>query len=214
MTALTIKEQQEQRVQQFADSLGEMTDAKKLLDKACLKQIIWEHRDKKTEDVLAFLRKAQLVGADPRLNEIYLVAYGNKSNIIYNYQFIMNKAAESARFPAIQSTCSKETVYDPIKEEELTDLVATAWTIIDGEKYIAKAEFKEFYNARNPTWKNYTKSMLEKCAVVKLCRRIPNTGINDMRIAEEATVYDSDSGNENQEQADRLTDKFSSEVSS
>ena len=213
MTQLTQREMFEQKVDMYYHKLSEMIDAQKILDKACLAQILNDHKDKKPEDVMAFLRKAQLVGADPRLNEIYLIGYGGRTSVIYNYQFIMNKAARSANIKAIQCICEKESTYDPVAEADTIDLIATAKTTIDGIEYIAKAEFKEFYNQRNPTWKSYTKSMLEKCAIVKLCRRIPNTGISDMQIAEENPIYIQENNADDKEKANQLTDKFSDAIS-
>ncbi len=209
MTEVTQKQQFENKIDLYHNKLSEMTDAQKYLDKACLAQILFDHRDKKDIDIMAFLRKAQLVGADPRLNEIYLIGYGGRTSVIYNYQFIMNKAAKYADIKAIQCICEKESVYDPIEKEDIVDLVATAKTIIDGIEYVAKAEFNEFYNSRNPTWKSYTKSMLEKCAIVKLCRRIPNTGISDMQIAEENPIYIQENDKEDKDKANLLTEKFS-----
>lgn len=184
-----VVEQKKTKLEVFEERLGEMTDAVKMLDRACLKQILWEHREKPDEDVMAFLRKAQLVGADPRLGEIYLVGYGGRTSVIYNYQFIMNRAAKNVNIDAIEVLCEKREVYDPVKKEDVTDLVATARTYINGKEYKAEAEFNEFYNSKNPTWRSYTKSMLEKCAIVKLCRRIPNSGVSDMMIAEENPIY-------------------------
>lgn len=182
-------EKQPTLLEKIEGSLITGEDAQRTFDNAFLKKLLWEHKDKEPIDIINFLHKAQLSGADPRTNEIYLVGYFDKKrgkmacNTIFSYHFLLKQAAKSKAFKGVDVRSEPKDVFDPITGETKTMLVAVARTMRDDCEITFEARWNEFFQPFNPIWKSKPHLMLEKCAVANVLRRaFPDVGINDMFI--------------------------------
>lgn len=176
-------------VDKIQGALLDGDDVQRVFDRAFLKKLTWEHRDKEPIDIINFLHKAQLSGADPRRDEIYLVGYFDKRSgkmkcsTIYSYHFMLKRAATHPDFNGVNVKSEPLDVFNPISGETVKMLVATASTVRKNVTLEFQAHWNEFFQPFNPIWKSKPRTMLEKCAVANVLRRaFPDVDINDMII--------------------------------
>lgn len=205
-------------IDKIEQSLLAGDDVQMMFDRAFLKKLLWEHKDKEPVDIINYLHKAQLSGADPRREEIYLVGYFDKRsgkmkcNTIFSYHFLLKQAAKSPKFNGVDVRTEPRDVFDPIKGETVTMLVSTATTWRNEQVITFDAHWNEFFQPYNPIWKSKPRIMLEKCAVANVLRRaFPDTGINDVIIEGEQFRPDYVE-NETANKAKQITDKFSDAI--
>jgi len=145
-----------------------------------------------------FIKKAQLTGADPRLNQVYLVPvrkkdpktgnYIDAANVVFAYQFFMDKASRTKNLDWFKVVSKIEKYFDPTTGKEKDTLVSTCWvkrkTMEEVIEY--KARYPEF--AQNTyTWKSKPYLMLEKCAIANAFRWAFPEALTGIYIAEEMT---------------------------
>ena len=210
------EEKQLELHEKVAQRLLDGKDIKRSFDQNYLKKLLWDHKEKPIEHIIDFLHKAQLSGADPRRNEIYLVGYnsskGFQSSIIYSYHFLLKQAAKSQFFGGIQVESIEKDIFDPTEKDEKKqykkELVSIA-TAYRGERELkAEVVWSEFFQAINPIWREKKRTMLEKCAVAKVCRlAFPDADIHDIFIEGEY-LNKTDDSNDDQERADAILGKF------
>lgn len=206
-------------VDKIEGALLEGDDVQRVFDRAFLKKLTWEHRDKEPIDIINFLHKAQLSGADPRRDEIYLVGYFDKRSgkmkcsTIYSYHFMLKRAATHPDFNGVNVKSEPLDVFDPISGETKKMLVATASTVRKGVTLEFQAHWNEFFQPFNPIWKSKPRTMLEKCAVANVLRRaFPDVDINDMLIEGEQPRPDYIETNK-AETAKQITETFTDDLS-
>lgn len=147
-------------------------DIAKHFNENALKLIFHKHKNKLDAGyIVDYLHKAQLSGADPRLNQIYLIprwdkkAGKNVGVIVWSYHFFMSIAASHSDFNGADVTAIPEDVFNPLTGEAKKELVATATVWRGDKKFTRRARWSEYYNEKNPTWRDKPYSMLEKCAL-------------------------------------------------
>lgn len=132
-----------------------------------------------------FLQKAQLTGADPRLNQIYLIPQKRKidgqwvqsANIVFAYQFLLIKATATGQLTRIERETVVEDYLDVVAwkpRPSLTSIVRV-WRSDSQYPTTYRARFPEFAKTTSDgslfaTWKEKPYLMLEKCALANALR--------------------------------------------
>jgi hypothetical protein len=167
-------------------------DVKRSFDQNYLDILQRIHHDLPIRYLVDFLHKAQLSGADPRLNQIHLTSYySNKLNskvgvTVFSYHFFLNQANQTGEMLGLNVNSEVESVFNPLTGEESNQLVATATVERKGRgKTIFKARWKEFYNQQSPQWKEKPYVMLEKTAIANVLRWAFPEALSGMFISEE-----------------------------
>jgi len=148
-----------------------------------------------------FVKKAQLTGADPRLNQIYLVPASKKdpstnqyiqaANVVFAYQFFMDKASRTGNLDWFKIITRSEKYFSPDKGKEIDTLVSTCWVKRKNMEEVIeyKARYPEF--AQNTyVWKNKPYLMLEKCAIANAFRWAFPEALSGIYISEEMKGVD------------------------
>jgi hypothetical protein len=157
-----------------------------------LRQFDKKHPDFTDMDKVEFIQRAQLEGADPRKNEIYLTGYfspklGRKvATTIISYHYLVKRAEEHPSFKGMTCTVLPEEVFNPHTSKNEKQLVATATIYRKGyEPYEHKSMWNEYNNSKNPIWRDKPYAMLRKCAIAGAIRMVfPNIG-KGLMIGEE-----------------------------
>lgn len=134
-----------------------------------------------------FISKCQLTGADPRLNQIYLISYNGwnhqaqktelKGTTVFSYQYFIRLAQQTGQLEDFDVE-TKEDIYIDFTNQgrKKQSLTAYAWARRKGQgvlKYKARLwEFAKTDKAGNlqGNWKASTYLMLEKCAIANVMR--------------------------------------------
>jgi len=130
-------------------------------------------------DIINFFHKAQLTGANPMLEQIYLIprqvwqGQGKPSimvgTVVFSYHFIEQKAQESGEYEGFKSTTDIGKYFNP-KSGQVEDMLYSECTVTrKGKQYTYKAWFEEFCQRKNDgslmgNWASKPYLMLEKCA--------------------------------------------------
>jgi phage recombination protein Bet len=133
-----------------------------------------------------FISKCQLTGADPRLNQIYLLAHDSwnsqtqrkelKGTVIFNYLFFVQMAQRTGQLEDWGVECIAEKYIDIVTGREKPSYTSVAWVKRRGQAKITyRARFWEFCKTNkdgNPVsnWKVSPQLMLDKCAVANSFR--------------------------------------------
>lgn len=152
-------------------------DAPKLLSDIHIKMVMNKNPELNISDIVTYLGSCQTVGANPMMNEAFLVSHYDKrlghktGTTIFSYHFLIKKARElyPKQFTSIEADFMHEEVFNPFTKEFDLDAVAVATTYIDGNKVTAKAYWSE-YGGNSPMQKKMPRQMLCKCAKAILLR--------------------------------------------
>ncbi len=134
--------------------------------------------------ILEFIKKAAITGADPRLNQIYLIPSkkwdsNTRQNLpmahtVFAYQFFMDKAyqTELMEYFTVDTKIDKYFTIENGKPKIIDTLISNC--IVKrkdmGKEISYKAHFPEFYKD-SPVWKKSPYLMLEKCSIANAMRR-------------------------------------------
>jgi phage recombination protein Bet len=151
---------------------------------------------------LDFIHKAQLTGADPRLNQIYLIPHKTKNydtndfevkgTVMFNYMFYMQLAQQTGLLEGWGCDVLEDAYLDIITGRKKPSWKAIAWVKRNGrEKVLYECDFWEVakldYKTGLPSsnWKTMPKFMIRKCAIAGAFRwAFPET-LGNFYIAEE-----------------------------
>lgn len=141
-----------------------------------------------------FIKKAQLTGADPRLNQVYLIpCYKNgkqSANVVFAYQFFMSRASKSGLLEWFKVETEIEKYFSPVNGNVIETLVSTCWVKRKDHDYpiYYKARFPEFAPKKlTYTWQSKPYLMLEKCSIANAFRWAFPEALSGMYISEEIT---------------------------
>jgi phage recombination protein Bet len=177
-------------------------DVKKALDRNFLKILVDANPDMDKKYFLDFIHKAQLTGADPRLNQIYLIPHKTKNydtqefeikgTVMFNYMFYMQLAQQTGQLEDWGYEVVEDSYLDIISGRKKPSWKATAWVKRKGREKvayecdfweIAKLDFKT--GLPTATWKAAPKFMMRKCAIAGAFRwAFPET-MGNFYISEE-----------------------------
>lgn len=160
-------------------------EIKRQMDRSFLANLVSQHPTLSRNDFLEFINKCQLTGADPRLNQVYLLVHNAwnaekrceepKGTTVFAYQFFTQMAQRTGELDGFGVDTSQDKYMDLVTGEERKSLTSTAWVIRKGCRYEYKARFWEFAKTKKDgslmkNWKSSPYLMLEKCAVANVMR--------------------------------------------
>lgn len=178
------------------------TDVKKALDRNFLKILVDANPTMDKKYFLDFIHKAQLTGADPRLNQIYLIPHKTKNydtndfevkgTVMFNYMFYMQLAQQTGTLEDWGCEVLEDAYLDIITGRKKPSWKAIAWVKRKGREKVyyecdfwevAKLDYKTGLPSSN--WKTMPKFMIRKCAIAGAFRwAFPET-LGNFYIAEE-----------------------------
>ncbi len=167
-------------------------EALRSFDRNYLNLLQYQNADIPVQYLIDFIHKAQLTGADPRMNQIHLISYFNRklghkvATPVFSYHFFIDRANQTREYLGTTVTTQVEEFFNPFTKEMMKDLVSTAvCRRKDRDPIEFKARWSEFYNDRNPIWKDKPYVMLEKTAIANALRRTFPEVLTGMYLEEE-----------------------------
>ena len=133
-------------------------------------------------DFIKFVHKCQRVGADPTLDQAYLLPYKDyktgviSGQIMFHYSFLEAIANQQGDYGGFKRETKVDNYFNPTTLKE-TKMLRCDVTIIRGQKEFSfTAWFDEYAKRKSSgeltgTWKSAPYMMLEKCALAGALRR-------------------------------------------
>ena len=158
---------------------------KREMDANYLAMLVEEHPNLDKKYFIDFIHKAQLTGADPRLNQIYLVVHDTwnaatqskipMGTVIHDYKFMMMKAEQTGELDEKWVDIVEDPYLDIQSGRKRPSWTAAATVIRKGKKTVFKARFWEYVKLNKDgsiggNWKGMPMFMLEKCAMASALR--------------------------------------------
>lgn len=167
-----------------------------------------------TSDLIHFLHKAQLLGADPRLDQIYLIPFRTKSSwkdeggqwreqwitkatTVFSYHFFLQKAQSTEELLGLGVTTKSESYFNPVKGSLKDALCSTATIEFAGNRVSQsyRAWFPEFVKTKRDgtvieAWAKKPYLMLEKCALANVLRQSFSKEFSGLQILEETHGFE------------------------
>lgn len=168
-----------------------------------IKSLFLKHRELPESDIIEFLHKAQLTGANPSLNQIFLIERNTKINnqwrkvgtVVFSYNFLQVMARHTGEYNGYKSEIKIAPKFDPnnFKPKDMLCCVLTVNRL--GCEYQYTAWFDEYAQRNtdqnlNSIWSSKPYLMLEKCALAGALRRAFPEVLSGVYIEEEMNVYD------------------------
>lgn len=173
-----------------ANNLMSMADMpreeiKRAMDKSYLCNLVRQHPTLDQGAFIEFINKCQLTGADPRLNQVYLLVHNSwnsekkvtepKGTTVFAYQFFIQMAQKTGELEDFGVDTVPDSYIDLMSGQEKKSITAKAWVKRNGCKYEYKARFWEFAKTTKDgnlmgNWRASPYLMLEKCAVANVMR--------------------------------------------
>jgi len=132
------------------------------------------------DDIIKYFHKAQVTGADPLRDQIYLIPRQTKvkdggqerwvtvGTIVFSYHFVETKAVESKEYDGYTIKTGVAKYFDPILAKEKDMLMSEATVTRKGKQYPFTAWWDEYVQTNSygvtAQWKGKPHLMLEKCA--------------------------------------------------
>lgn len=132
-----------------------------------------------------FIHKCQITGADPRLNQIYLVTHKAfnkdlqqheyKGTVIFAYLFFIQMAQKTGQLEDWGVECIDDTYIDVATGRKRASYTSTCWVKRKGQAKVTYTAYlwelaKQYNGALSSTWASAPKLMLNKCAVANAFR--------------------------------------------
>lgn len=175
-----------------------------------LNLLIAKHNRIPKTQVIEFLNKAILCGADPRLDQVFLIERdvyegGRKTGertatTIFSYHFLLAKARSTGELSHYKIKTEVIDKFDPVSGEFKKMLASTVDAIRkhkDGSTeeasytaYYDEYVVKNSRNEINANWESKPYVMLEKCAIAGAIRRLFSEVLGNMYIHEEMDLND------------------------
>lgn len=163
-------------------------------------------------DIMKYFHKAQKTGADPTVDDIWLVAskvkvgnnqYMTVGTSMFSYHFLERKAKEIMKQEGLgllwpQAEVVEGSYFDPAIGEGRQTIKAIASMEINGIKYSYTAWYPEYvqvdYSTGKPrgTWGNKPHLLLRKCSIMGLLRSLFPEALSGYYAEEEMQAYQDD----------------------
>jgi phage recombination protein Bet len=132
-----------------------------------------------------FIHKCQITGADPRLNQIYLITHKAfnkdlqqqefKGTVIFAYLFFILMAQRTGQLEDWGVECVDDTYVDVATGRKRASYTSTCWVKRKGQSKVTYTAYlwelaKQYNGALSSTWASAPKLMLNKCAVANAFR--------------------------------------------
>lgn len=175
-------------------------DVRRTFESEWILRLFAKHKDLPQSDVLEFLHKAQLTGANPILNQVYLIErntkvkeYGQperwqkRGTVVFSYHFLNAKANESGQFQGYTKKTGPQTRFNPFAqkgEQETMELCCTTTVKRNGYEFSYDAWWSEF-SQDNAQWRSKPYLMLEKCSFAGALRMAFPEALSGIYIEDE-----------------------------
>lgn len=180
-------------------------DVKRSFEKDWLLRLFAKHKEIPQSDVIQFIHKAQLTGANPMLDQIFLIErkvkvteYGQpdrwekRGTIVFSYQFLNAKANETGEFEGYKITTGPKERFNPFNpDQSKKELCSTCIVTRKGFEFSYDAWWSE-YQQDNAQWRSKPYLMLEKCAFAGALRRGFPEALSGIYIEDEMKEEDFD----------------------
>lgn len=190
-----------------ANNLMSMADMpreeiKRAMDKSFLCNLVRQHPTLDQAAFVEFINKCQLTGADPRLNQVYLLVHNAwnsekkvtepKGTTVFAYQFFIQMAQKTGELEDFGVETVSDTYMDLMTGQEKKSITAKAWVKRKGARYEYKARFWEFAKTNKDgnlmgNWRVSPYLMLEKCAIANVMRWAFPESLSGIHTTEEIT---------------------------
>ena len=123
--------------------------------------------------LLEFLIKCSVTGANPTMGDVYLVEMKGRMTTTFSYHWMIKKANELPDYDGftLEFVVKKVPKVNNGKVNLVDEYCAIVTVGRKGRKdTIYEAPISEYYNANSPMWKTKTRIMLQKCAVAGALR--------------------------------------------
>lgn len=156
------------------------------MDVNYLAMLVQQHPTLDKKYFIDFIDKCQMSGANPRMNQVYLIAHNSwssetksyemKGTTVFSYQFFLKLAQQTGQLEEFGVDVVEDKYLDVTTGKAKPSLTAIAWAKRKGHgKITYKARLWEFAKtskegALSGNWKASPYLMLEKCAVSNVIR--------------------------------------------
>lgn len=168
--------------------------------------------------IINFLHKAQLTGANPVLDQIYLIRRWSKAEnshvgvVVFSYHFMLAQANSTGEFERVEVDTKVEEKFNPISGEMFKELVSTATVFRKGKGATPyKAYWSEQSDTRNAQWRDMPYNMLGKCAIAGALRWAFPEALSGVFSEEEITEDETFQEKDNVIDIDEINKRFSEE---
>lgn len=172
------------QMQTYADKVLLTKDTKRTFEENYLRMLFEKHRALPQSDIIEFIHKSQQTGANPSLNQIYLIERNTKVNgewrkvgsVVFSYNFILAIANQTKEFQGYTSEMKIVEKFDPMTLESKKMLACTTITRRNNSEFPYTAYFDEYVQTDREgkpqgLWASKPYMMLEKCSISGALRR-------------------------------------------
>lgn len=173
------------------------SDVKRSFEENYLKMLFEKHRELPKSDIVEFIHKAQQTGANPSLNQIFLIERNTKvgfewkkvGTVVFSYNFIQAIANQTGDYEGYTMKTELVDKFDIHSFEAKKMLAATCVVKRKGREFPYTAYFDEYVqtkdNKATGTWASKPYMMIEKCALSGALRRAFPEALSGMYCEEE-----------------------------
>lgn len=174
---------------------------KREMDQNYLSMLVKQNPALERSHFVEFITKCQLTGADPRLNQIYLIVHNAwnsqkqttepKGTTVFSYQFFLRLAQQTGELEDMRVEIIREPYLDLMTGKERASITARCIVKRKGKgETVYQARFWEFAKTDKSgnlqgNWKASPYLMLEKCAVANALRWAFPEVLGNLYIADE-----------------------------
>jgi len=186
-----------------------------------IKILLQKHPALDLKYIVNFLHKAQITGANPAMDEIYLIERKTKNSrgewdvvgsVVFNYRFFLQKAKENPKYQTVKTIVGVGDYFNPISSETIKTLFCTATVLMENNCDVSfTAWFPEFVQMKdeyvnkektgNQTpvglWASKPYFMIEKCAIANASRWAAPKELSGMYIEEESGIENAETDKRN-----------------
>jgi phage recombination protein Bet len=178
-------------------------NVKRSFEENYLKMLFEKHRDLPKSDIIEFIHKAQQVGANPSLNQIFLVERNAKvgyewkkvGTVVFSYNFIQAIANQTGQYEGYTMKTGIVEKFDATTFESRKMLASECVVKRNGREFPYTAYFDEYVQTREDkttgknipsgVWASKPYMMLEKCALSGALRRAFPEALSGLYCEEE-----------------------------
>lgn len=172
-------------------------DVKRSFEENYLKMLFEKHRELPKSDIIEFLHKAQMTGANPSLNQIFLIERNTKvgydwkkvGTVVFSYNFIQSVANQTGEYDGYTMQTVVMDKFDITTMETKKMLASHCVVKRRGKEFPYTAWWDEYVQTKDGkptgTWAAKPYMMLEKCALSGALRRAFPEALSGMYCEEE-----------------------------
>lgn len=180
------------------------TDVKRSFEENYLKMLFEKHKELPKSDIIEFIHKAQQTGANPSLNQIFLIERNTKvgfewkkvGTVVFSYNFIQAVANQTGEYEGYTIKTGLVEKFDINTFESKKMLAAFCEVKRNGHVFPYTAYFDEYVQVKDGkatgTWASKPYMMIEKCALSGALRRAFPEALSGMYCEEEMEAIGED----------------------